>query len=775
MGQQESIPSTATDLCEADLPSDISFPLEIRLHGRGGQGGVTCAKLIAAIYAQMGLNVQTFGDYGAERSGAPIRAFTRVDRDPIKNRNKVYRPDHLLVLDAALLGPPVLDGVAAGAVILINSAERVEKYVEPFADYRFGIIDATGIAREHGIGTSSVVIINTTLVGAYAKLLGLPLEVLEDVYTKMGLSEDLQAAKEAYLKVRICPADTTVSGLAVGGELATSLPPVKPQTEHSEDIPTKLKTGNWSTQLPGYEDYLAPCNHACPAGNDVVGFIQALKTSGADAAAEVLLRTQALPSVCGRVCPAPCMHECNRKQMDGAVNNRSLERWISDHSRFRLQVEKPEKVLSLAVVGGGPAGLSAAYQLALRGHRVCIFEKAEKLGGVLRYGIPVYRLPEEALERDLERILSLGIRSQCDHPVDQAEMERLHRQYDAVIVSKGFSDAYTLAAAGETLDGIEQGLDFLARSREAGSEARLSGDVVVIGGGNTAIDCARSALRSGASSVKLVYRRSRDEMPAIDEEIEDAMREGVQLLALRQPVAFRGVGQVAGIVLAEVELGEADADGRRRPLVTERTTELNCSTVLLALGQENELGLLPEAWQVRNARVWCAEDPLNIWLTGDCSTAEGTVTHAIGNGRLTAMVALAALANTSTVASLSGTESTPTQLQQGSLVAPAQVRFSHFPILAPHQDRHQALENYRNSFEEVNLGLSGQEEAERCFSCGRCTQCDTCLVYCPDGVISRSDDGYRIDEEYCKGCGICVAECPRRAMDLNDKGLSDGC
>ncbi len=766
MGQQKSKPSIEADSAKAGLPSDISFPLEIRLHGRGGQGGVTCAKLIAAIYAQMGLNVQTFGDYGAERSGAPVRAFTRVNRVPIKNRNKVYQPNHLLVLDAALLGPQVLDGVAAGAVILLNSAERAEKYGEQFTDYRFGIIDATGIARKHGIGTSTVVIINTTLVGAYAKLLGLPFEVLEEAYPRMGLSYDLVAAKEAYLKVRIQQAASAVTGEAVGGELETSLPPVKPQTEHAEDIPTRLKTGSWSTQLPGYEDYLAPCNHACPAGNDVVGFIQALKTSGPDAAAEVLLRTQALPSVCGRVCPAPCMHECNRIQMDGAVNIRSLERWISDHSELKLKADKADKVRSLAVVGGGPAGLSAAYQLALRGHQVTIFEKAEKLGGVLRYGIPVYRLPDEVLERDLKRILSLGIRSQCNHPVDKAEMQRLHQEYDAVIVSKGFSDAYTLAAAGESLDGIEQGLDFLASSRADKSQAKLSGDVVVIGGGNTAIDCARSALRSGASSVKLVYRRSREEMPAIAEEIEDAMREGVQLLPLRQPVAFRGVGYVAGIVLAEVELGEADADGRRRPLVTERTTELTCSKVLLALGQENEIGLLPDAWQLRDARAWSAEEPLNIWFAGDCSTADGTVTHAIGNGRLTALAALA---------SLDGTESGTTQLQQGSLVAPAQVRFSHFPILAPHQDRHKALENYRDSFEEVKLGLFSQDEAERCFSCGRCTQCDTCLVYCPDGVISRSNGGYRIDEEYCKGCGICVAECPRRAMDLNDKGLSDGC
>jgi 2-oxoacid:acceptor oxidoreductase gamma subunit (pyruvate/2-ketoisovalerate family) len=764
MGPKKSNLAIATEPAPAGLPEGISFPLEIRLHGRGGQGGVTCAKLIAAIYAQLGLNVQTFGDYGAERSGAPVRAFTRVNRVPIKNRNKIYHPDHLLVLDAALLATPVLDGVSAGAMILLNSTEGTTKYAEKFANFRYGIIDATGIAREHGIGTSTVVIINTTLVGAYVKLLGLPLELLEDVYTKMGLSDDLAAAQEAYQKVQIRPPSNGKTKVTEGGEVEVSLPEVKPQTAHSEDIPTQMKTGSWSTQLPGYENYVAPCNYACPAGNDVVGFIQALNKSGNDAAAEVLQRTQALPSVCGRVCPAPCMSECNRTQMDGAVNIRSLERWISDHAEYRPQAEKAERPRSLAVIGGGPAGLSSAYQLALRGHQVTIFEKEAKLGGVLRYGIPVYRLPDDVLDRDLERILSLGVRVECNHPVDRSTMVRLHQDYDAVIICKGFGAAYTLSAAGETLDGIEQGLSFLARSREGEAKTQLSGDVVVIGGGNTAIDCARSALRSGATSVKLVYRRSREEMPAIEAEIDDAIREGIQLLPLRQPVAFRGVGYVAGIVLAEVELGEPDADGRRRPLVTERTSELACSKVLLALGQENELNLLPENWQMRDARAWSGDEPLNIWFAGDCATADGTVTHAIGNGRLAALAALG---------SLDGGESTAPDLQQDGLVAPAQIRFSHFPILAPNQDRHKVLEESRTSFEEVNLGLTGPEEAERCFSCGRCTQCDTCLVYCPDGVISRCENGYRIDDEYCKGCGICVAECPRRAMDLHNKSGED--
>ena len=185
------------------LPETITLPLEIRVHGRGGQGGVTCAKLIAATYAQLGLNVQTFGDYGAERSGAPIRAFTRVDRMSIRNRNKVYRPDHLLVLDTGLLGPSLLDGVCAGASMLINSSEDPELLRQRFPHYRLAVVDATSIAREHGIGTSAVVIINTTIAGAYAAFVGLPMEAVRLAYEFFRLGDDFSAALAASDSVQI--------------------------------------------------------------------------------------------------------------------------------------------------------------------------------------------------------------------------------------------------------------------------------------------------------------------------------------------------------------------------------------------------------------------------------------------------------------------------------------------------------------------------------------------------------------------------------------------
>jgi Pyruvate/2-oxoacid:ferredoxin oxidoreductase delta subunit len=311
---------------------------------------------------------------------------------------------------------------------------------------------------------------------------------------------------------------------------------------------------------------------------------------------------------------------------------------------------------------------------------------------------------------------------------------------------------FDLAAKGEELDGVEQGLDFLDRVKRG--RVALKGNVVVVGGGNTAIDCARSALRCGAASVKIVYRRCREDMPAIAEEVKDAEREGVQLMPYRQPVEFLGHGFVSAVVVAEVEAGSPDASGRRRPLVTQRRSSFDCDAVLLALGQKSELDLLPEDWTMREDRAWEGDRLLPVWFAGDCATGEGTVTHAIGNGRRAAL------------AVLSG-DAVPGEANGTKRVAPGQIRFSHFDVAPPHSDRHLAPSAL--NFDEVNLGLAGPQEAERCFSCGHCTRCDTCLISCPDGVIFRTETGYRIDGEYCKGCGMCVAECPRSAMEMQDK------
>jgi NADPH-dependent glutamate synthase beta subunit-like oxidoreductase len=288
-------------------------------------------------------------------------------------------------------------------------------------------------------------------------------------------------------------------------------------------------------------------------------------------------------------------------------------------------------------------------------------------------------------------------------------------------------------------------------------DAQIRGRVVVLGGGNTAIDCARSALRAGASSVTVAYRRSRLEMPAIHEEVDAAEREGVTFAFLKQPVAFLGNGQLEGVELADVELGPADRSGRRTPMTTDRRASIGCDAVLLALGQSADESVLPEGWSLRDGRAFAAGAPLPVFVAGDLSTGEGTVAHAIGDGRRAALKALAALGD-------AVAEVVPAPMERS--VPRSVMRFDHFPRRpADEGAEHEPAEGMLD-FGEVEGGLANASEADRCMSCGHCTNCDNCLVYCPEGVIVRHGAGYAIDLDYCKGCGLCAAECPRGAMEM---------
>ncbi len=732
--------------------------MEIRLHGRGGQGGVTCAKILAAAYARLGKNVQTFGDYSGERSGAPVRAYTRVSDETITNRNKVVEPDHLVILDPSLLGTDTVQGLATGGTVLLNTVDSLEDFAGQFEAFRVAVVDATSIARSHGIGSRSLVIVNTSLAGAYARVHDISLDVLEQTYRTLGLASNFPAAKEAFEAVQIRPASNSspvVEPAPAPGALPSET--VEPITTHRSSLPTGLQTGSWSTQRPNYVQNLAPCNAWCPAGNDVVGFVQAVGTQDENAAAKILGATTPLAGVCGRVCPAPCMEGCNRVEYDGAVNIRGLERWIADASPVaRTAVEPCESPKRVAIVGGGPAGLSAAYYLAATGHSPTLIDGEAELGGVLVTGIPVYRLPREALRREVEGILALGVETRLNTQLGPDEIASLPEEYDAAILATGLQKLRGLDAPGADLEGIEQGITFLHRANIEGAQ-KLSGHVVVLGGGNTAVDCARSALRAGAERVTIAYRRTREEMPAITEEIAEAVDEGVELALQRQPVGFQGEGRIQAVLLAEVDMGEPDESGRRRPVVSERTSALACDHVFLALGQSADTSLLPEGWELRDERLWQGGEALRVVAAGDLATGDGTVTHAIGSGRRAAGLALQA----------AGVDCTPFERPDRTLAVPAtDVRFDHFERREAACDQLLDAPARVRSTDEVNCGMPSGEEATRCFSCGHCTQCDTCLVYCPEGIIHRAEVGYDVDYSYCKGCGVCVEECPRKAMEM---------
>ncbi len=728
--------------------------MEIRLHGRGGQGGVTCAKILAAIYAGQGKSVQTFGDYAGERSGAPVRAYTRVSDGAIDNRNKVYRPDHLLVLDPTLLGSEILEGLAPGGTLLLNSPKPLSAFDGSYGEFRLAVVDATRIARKHRIGTRSVIIVNTTIAGAFVKVQGIPLELLQAAYELLGFMSNYDAAVEACDAVEVREAEEAPRA-DQGGMPAADRVVVEPLVLHTESPPTPLRTGSWRSQTPRYVQKLAPCSAWCPAGNDVVGFIQELVRHGVEEASAVLARSSPLPGVCGRVCAAPCMEGCNRREYDGSVNIRALERYIGDHGpRLARPDLQTGKVHRFAVVGSGPAGLAAAYTLRRYGQEVTIFEGEKELGGVLRTGIPSYRLPREVLDREIKAILDLGVKVEGGRFLGAGDVEGLAGSFDAVIVATGLARLRELAVEGAELAGIEQGMTFLHRVNMEGG-GTVDGHVVVLGGGNTAMDCARSALRSGASKVTIAYRRSEVEMPAIREEIEEGRHEGIAFLFLRQPVAFSGEGSVKALVLAEVDLGEPDETGRRRPIVSDRTHTLACEHVLLALGQSADRSLFGDSGAIRESRVEGASGLL--FASGDLSTGDGTVTHAIGDGRRAAARALSAL----------DLDVEPFERPSREEAVPAtDIRFDHFVRAAPALAEANPVDSRVRTFDEVNQGLDSPMEAHRCFSCGSCTRCDTCLVYCPEGIIRRWELAYDVDYTYCKGCGICVEECPRRAMEM---------
>ncbi|MBI5139796.1 FAD-dependent oxidoreductase [Candidatus Nomurabacteria bacterium] len=724
--------------------------VEIRIHGRGGQGGVTCAKILASVYARLGKSVQTFGEYGAERSGAPVRAYTRISDQLITNRNKVYNPDHILVLDSTLLNDDIVNGLIHGGILLLNTSKSLNDFKGRFENYRLAVVDATSIARKHKIGTRSVIIVNTTIAGAFIKAIGLSLDNLEAAYNYLSLTNNVIAAKEAYEQVQIRNTIKEKPSL-ITKTPPTPWQPVLPITAHTEGAPTGLKTGSWKTQSPRYIKNLAPCNAKCPAGNDIVGFIQELRKNGgkntsqkaSQKALMLLSKSTPFAGVCGRVCPAPCMQGCNRRTYDGSVNIRSLERWIADNTSIvSKEISICANPVHIAIIGGGPAGLSSAYTLARLGHQVTLFEKEKSLGGVLRTGIPDYRLPRDILDKEISAILQLGVKVNYETTIKNTELISLSKQYAAIIITTGLAKNAELNIPGRTLTGIQQGLDFLY-SVNMQKNTQLDGHVVVLGGGNTAIDCARSAKRCGADHVTIIYRRTQAEMPAIPEEIDEAQDKNVDFLFQRQPVAFHGSLHGSNIVtsveLAKVIMGALDNRGRHQPVITENTELFNCDHVLLAIGQSAEPSFLPKGYELKDGRIFLSEKPTNIFLAGDLLTNEGTVAHAIGSGRKMAGNALRALGLNLEVFE---------RHSRDHAVTASAIRMSYFS--------------------KMTSTLEATSEAQRCFSCGHCTQCDTCLVYCPDGIIYRKNQDYEIDLTYCKGCGLCAAMCPRKAMEMVD-------
>ncbi len=551
-----------------------------------------------------------------------------------------------------------------------------------------------------------------------------------------------------------------------------------PLTSYSDNSTELLKTGTWKYVQPSYEDKLPACSHLCPAGNDISRAMDLVAHGELDAAARLWRSGNPLPATLGRVCPHPCESECNRNAFGGAIAIHTMERFLGDRSfdPAYLPERRSPSGKRVAVVGGGPAGIAAAYNLSLAGHEVEVFDDKSAPGGYLRTGIPDYRLPKEILDREIALVEHAGV---TFHPATRVgrdvTLQELRDRFDAVIVAVGFHRSRPLGVPGEEHPQVYNGVQLLERIL-SGERPELPRRMAVVGGGNTAMDVARSLLRIGVEPV-VVYRRSRLEMPAIPAEVDEAVAEGIEFRFLTAPVRVVIEGdRVVGLECVKMRLGEPDESGRRRPVPVEGSEfVVPAGGVVTAIGETADLEFLPEAardgWRVA-ADGRFATPEAGVFAAGDVAFGAGTVTAAVGEGRRVAAVVHAWLGGQGLpeqAPPVQGLWDRPVNLDR--TVHVEQLNPAYFTeVPRPELPELDPAER-RSSFAEVMGGFSEAEavaEARRCLVCGTCNECCNCLYFCPDVAIARRPGapGFEIDADHCKGCGICVEECPRDALSL---------
>ncbi len=534
------------------------------------------------------------------------------------------------------------------------------------------------------------------------------------------------------------------------------------------------KTGSWRNYRPVYEDKLPPCNHACPTGEKIQGYIDLVNQKKYRDAWHLLKEDNPMPATCGRVCFHPCETACNRSEYDEPLAIHNIERFIGDFGlakKLRAKRSKTKSKKQIAIIGGGPSGLACAYHLARLGYKPTIFEASNKLGGMLMWGIPGYRLPKDILKKEIDSIIKLGVKVIKNTRIGaDMSFEMLQEQYDAVFIATGAHKERKLNIPGENLAGVIPALDLLHTLNQKG-RPRLGRRVAIIGGGNAAIDAARSVLRMGKAPV-IIYRRTRHEMPAIPDEIKDAEEEGIEFVFLATPVRIIGRGNKIGqLECIRMKLGTPDKSGRRRPVPIKRSNfRIKVDNVIPAIGEEPELFFLNSNAIVNDNRIdidsWGATNLRGIFAGGDAVTGPKTVVEALGAGKRAARAIHNYL--TKPMSSLKEPEKLPepvsfNQLNPAYFEPAGRVAA---PKLTPKERQRKAKEVYQ-TYKEDNL----LKEAERCFSCGVCNHCDNCFVFCPDAsvlkkALSKGGKRYEFNYDYCKGCGICVTECPRHAISL---------
>ncbi|MBK9359986.1 MAG: FAD-dependent oxidoreductase [Rubrivivax sp.] len=542
-----------------------------------------------------------------------------------------------------------------------------------------------------------------------------------------------------------------------------------------------IHTGTWRAATPRHIAAPSPCHQACPVGGEIARWIGQARAGDLQGAWETLVRHNPFPAIAGRICHHPCESACNRGGHDEVLSICRLERYVGDaaiEQGWAVPVPALPHAGRVAVVGGGPAGLSAAWQLRRLGHAVTIFEAADELGGVMRHGIPAYRLSRRVLDAEIARVVELGVEVRCGQAVQgEAAFAALARDFDAVFVALGAQRPRGLPQLDDGKPWVMDGARYLAACSR-GAPPPLGRRVVVVGGGSAAIDVARSARRQGHAVTLLALEREA-QMPAQRDEVVEALEEGIELVdgaMLRAVQEADDPGDAAGtLALQCVRVGfepGAERGSFRLTPIDGSDFSLAADAVLVAIGQDPRLADLGDAWRRQGALLWTDDTGLTsdarVWAGGDLTSMARFVTEAVGMGARTARAIDRALR-------ARAADAAAPQPPCGEAAEPV-VPLSAISLYY-HPKRGRTASPRRAPAErvadqgEVQLGLTpaqAQAEAERCFSCGSCIQCDQCVTYCPDLAVQRVGDGYRVNTDYCKGCGVCVRECPTGSMAMSE-------
>jgi len=526
------------------------------------------------------------------------------------------------------------------------------------------------------------------------------------------------------------------------------------------DLRQKSGTGPVRLQEPIYVDSIPPCNHACPAGENIQGWLDKAQDGDFEAAWRILVADNPMPAIHGRVCYHPCESSCNRQHVDDAVSIHAVERYLGDlalENGWVPEINAEPSGKKVLVIGAGPSGLSAAWHLAMLGHEVEIREAGPMAGGMMRFGIPAYRMPRDVLDGEVARIEKLGVKITLNCKVEDVMAAKQEEGFDAVFMAIGAHLGKHVDIPARDSGRILDAVSYLA-AVEKGEEPKLGRRVAVYGGGNTAMDAARTAKRLGAEEAMIIYRRDREHMPAHEMEAIEAEAEGIKINWLR---TIREIDSTT----FQVEVMEVDENGRPQP--TGEIETLEADSLVLALGQNVDTSVLEHipgvslAWDgvvEVNENMMTGAD--GVFAGGDMVPSERTVTIATGHGKKAAHHINAWLKGT--------------QYRKEPKQPTVDFDALHLHYYSDAQQREQASlapEHRTRDFREVTAGLSAQEarfESARCYSCGNCYECDGCFGACPETAIVKLGEGkgYEINYDLCTGCRACFLQCPCHAMEM---------